>query len=54
MSRAVGQHPMCCVAGDIATGPIENSSGEIVGTHNGTIFADDLTARINELLLLNG
>lgn len=31
-----------------------NSSGEIVGTHNGTIFADDLTARINELLLLNG
>ena len=31
-----------------------NSSGEIVGTHNGTIFAADLTARINELLLLNG
>lgn len=28
-----------------------NSSGEVVDTHNGTIFAADLTARINELFL---
>ena len=28
-----------------------NEAGEIVGRHNGTIFADDLTATINELLL---
>ena len=28
-----------------------NEAGEIVDTHNGTIFADDLTAKINELLL---
>ena len=31
-----------------------NSSGGIVGTHNGSIYAEDLTARINELLLPNG
>ena len=28
-----------------------NERGEIIETHNGTIFADDLTAKINELLL---
>lgn len=28
-----------------------NAAGEIVGTHNGTIFADDLTAKISDLLL---
>jgi thiol-disulfide isomerase/thioredoxin len=31
-----------------------NSSGEIVDTHSGTIFAADLTAQINELFFLNG
>lgn len=28
-----------------------NGRGEIIETHNGTIFADDLTVKINELLL---